>query len=113
MEIGTVFTLDKYDEAYEFATKNGCTIEEIEPKGDERQFKIVEIPEPLPPTKEDIEKLRSEAYKTEVDPITCHIQRLGDEEQTPEIIAKIEVLKEERKAKVEKIKVNNPYPIKE
>ena len=110
MEVGTIFTLDEYSEAYEFATENGCTIEEIEAKGDERQFKIVEIPEPLPPTKEDIEKLRSEAYKTEVDPITCHIQRLGDEEQTAEVIAKIEALKEERKAKVEEIKARYPYP---
>ena len=113
MEIGTVFTLDEYSEAYEFATKNGCTIEEIEPKGDERQFKIVEIPELLPPTKEDIEKLRSEAYKTEVDPITCHIQRLGDEEQTPEVVAEIASLVEERKAKVEEIKARYPYPAKE
>ncbi len=110
MEIGTVFTLDKYDEAYELATVNGFTIEEIEAKGDERQFKIVEIPEPLPPTKEDIEKLRFEAYKTEVDPITCHIQRLGDEEQTAEVIAKIAALVEERKSKVEEIKARYPYP---
>ena len=55
MEIGTVFTLDEYSEAYEFATENSCTIEEIEAKGDERQFKIVEIPEPT------VDELQAEA----------------------------------------------------
>lgn len=62
------------------------------------------------PTKEEIQALRSDAYKTEVDPITCHIQRLGDEEQTAEIIAEIASLVEERKAKVAEIKARYPYP---
>ena len=69
--------------------------------------------EPLPPTKEEQQKARENAYKADVDPITCHIQRLGDEEQTPEIIAEIASLVEERKAKVEEIKQRYPYPIKE
>lgn len=66
--------------------------------------------EPLPPSKEDMQELRANAYKTEVDPITCHIQRLGDEEQTAEIIAEIANLVAERKAKVEEIKARYPYP---
>ena len=61
-------------------------------------------------TKEEIQALRSEAYKNEVDPITCHIQRLGDEEQTAEVIAEIANLVAERKAKVEEIKARYPYP---
>ena len=65
--------------------------------------------EPLPPTKEEQQKARQEAYKAEVDPITCHIQRLGDEEQTPEVIAEIASLVEERKAKVAEIKARYPY----
>ena len=65
--------------------------------------------EPLPPTKEEQQKAREEAYKAEVDPITCHIQRLGDEEQTPEVIAEIAQLVEERKAKVAEIKARFPY----
>ena len=65
------------------------------------------------PTKEEIQALRSEAYKAEVDPITCHIQRLGDEEQTPEVIAEIANLVAERKAKVEEIKARYPYPVEE
>lgn len=62
------------------------------------------------PTKEEQQQAREDAYKTEVDPITCHIQRLGDEEQTPETIAKIAQLVEERKTKVEEIKARYPYP---
>ena len=69
--------------------------------------------EPLPPTKEEQQKARQDAYKAEVDPITCHIQRLGDEEQTPEVIAEIASLVEERKAKVEEIKQRYKYPVEE
>ena len=69
--------------------------------------------EPLPPTKEEQQKARENAYIAEIDPITCHIQRLGDEEQTPEVIAEIASLVEERKAKVEEIKQRFPYPVEE
>lgn len=65
------------------------------------------------PTKEEQQKAREEAYKAEVDPITCHINRLKDEEQTAEVIAKIASLVEERKAKVEEIKQRFPYPVEE
>ena len=61
------------------------------------------------PTKEEQQKARQEAYKAEVDPITCHINRLKDEEQTPEVIAEIASLVEERKAKVAEIKARYPY----
>lgn len=46
MEIGTIFTLDEYAEAYAYAVKNGFLIEEIEPKDGVRQYQIVAIPEP-------------------------------------------------------------------
>lgn len=69
--------------------------------------------EPLPPTKEEQQKARANAYTIEVDPITCHINRLKDEEQTPEIIAEIASLVEERKVKVEEIKARFPYSIEE
>ena len=65
------------------------------------------------PTKEEISTLREQAYIQEVDPITCHINRLKDEEQTPEVIAEIAQLVEERKAKVEEIKQRYPYPVEE
>ena len=65
--------------------------------------------EPLPPTKEEQKKAREEAYRIEVDPITCHINRLKDEEQTPEVIAEIAQLVEERKDKVAEIKARYPY----
>ena len=71
---------------------------------------VCEVPVP---TKEEQQQARQEAYKAEVDPITCHIQRLGDEEQTPEVIAEIAALVEERKAKVEEIKARYPYPVED
>lgn len=46
MEIGTIFTLDQYAEAYAYAVANNCKIEEIEPEGDTRRYQIVAIPEP-------------------------------------------------------------------
>ena len=69
--------------------------------------------EPLPPTKEEQQKARAEAYRLEKDPITCQINSLRDEEQTPEVIAEIASLVEERKAKVEDIKQRYPYPVEE
>lgn len=66
--------------------------------------------EPLPPTKEEQKEKRARAYQSEVDPITSHIQRLRDEEQTEEIVAEIEQLIAERTVKVEEIKTRYPYP---
>lgn len=54
-------------------------------------------------------KLRAQAYLVEKDPITCHIQSLKDEEQTPETIEEIELLKQERSEVVEAIKERYPY----
>lgn len=62
------------------------------------------------PTKEEQSKKRELAYKEEVDPITCHINRLKDKEQTEEIVAEIEALIAERDEKVEEIKERYPYP---
>lgn len=61
-------------------------------------------------TKEEISETRRKLYIAEKDPITCQIQSLRDEEQTEEIMAQIESLKEERARVVERIKAENPYP---
>ena len=71
---------------------------------------VCEIPAP---TKEEQRQARAEAYRLEKDPITCQINSLRDEEQTPEVVAEIASLIEERKAKVEEIKQRFPYPIEE
>ena len=57
-----------------------------------------------------VEETRAALYTQEVDPITAHINRLRDEELTPEVAAEIAALVEERKALVAKIKEENPYP---
>lgn len=59
-ELGTIFTSDDYEGAYDYVSENGYTIEEIEPKGEKRQFKIVEIPQP---TEEEIKQARISELK--------------------------------------------------
>lgn len=103
--IGDKLTKENYTQGAIWCNENGAMIEVID-----GEYVIVAIPEPLPPTKEEQQQARQQAYQAEVDPITCHIQRLGDEEQTPEVIAEIASLVEERKQKVEEIKARYPYP---
>lgn len=62
------------------------------------------------PTHEDIAQIRASEYQAKVDPITAHISRLRDKEQTEEIVAEIEALIAERDEKVEEIKERYPYP---
>lgn len=62
------------------------------------------------PTKEEQSKKREAAYVAETDPIQTHIDRLKDGEQTPEIIAEIEALRNERDEKIAAIKERYPYP---
>ena len=91
----------------------GMTEMEVEQAYDGSWYVAGYAPAKPEPTKEEQQKARENAYRAEVDPITCHIQRLGDEEQTPEVIAEIASLVEERKAKVEEIKARYPYPVEE
>jgi ATP phosphoribosyltransferase len=57
-----------------------------------------------------VEETRAGLYAARVDPITAHINRLRDEELTPEIAEEIAKLVEERKLLVEEIKAQHPYP---
>lgn len=104
-KVGDKLTKENYTAGAIWCNENNAMIEVID-----SEYVIVAIPEPLPPTKEEQQKARENAYKAKVDPITCHINRLKDEEQTPEVIAEIAALVEERKAKVEEIKARFPYP---
>ena len=88
----------------------GMTEMDVEQAYDGNWYVLGYAPEKPEPTKEEIQKLRANAYKNEVDPITCHIQRLKDESaMTNEINAEIAALIEERKAKVQEIKARYPY----
>lgn len=70
-------------------------------------------PEKPAPTHEEVSETRRQLYIAQKDPITCQIQSLRDEEQTEEILAEIEALKQERAEVVAKIKEENPYPDEE
>jgi hypothetical protein len=108
MKLGTIFTLKDYDEAYKFVEENGYTIEEIEPKDDERQYKIVEIPVYVP-TNEDISKQRKSAYAERTDPLTLRKMRklaLGEwtEEEEAQYVSEIQAISKE---------IEEEYPYKE
>ena len=99
--IGDKLTKENYTAGAIWCNANGCTI------NSNWVIEAVVVPEQ---TKEDVEEIRRQLYIAKVDPITAHINRLRDEEQTAEVAAKIAELVEERKLKVEEIKYNNPYP---
>ena len=67
-------------------------------------------PDPEPKTREEVRQTRETLYKEKVDPITSHIHRLKDEEQTEYIKEEIEQLKQERKRIFIEIQRDNPYP---
>ena len=99
MELGTIFTLEEYDEAFKFVDENGYTIEEIEPKGEVRRFKIVEIPI-YTPTNEDISQMRQNAYIERTDPLTLRKlrkQALNEwtSEDEKEYVAQIKAISEQ------------------
>jgi hypothetical protein len=108
MEIGTIFTLEEYSEAYAYAVKNNCVIEEIEPKDGVRQYQIVAIPEPTVEEKnEAIKQTRASLYAELIDPLHAEKQRkviLGEwtEADEAEYVAEVKRL-------TQKIQDENPY----
>lgn len=99
-KIGDYLTPATYKEGAIWATANRAQI-------NPNTWRIEPLPEP---TKEQQSTNRETAYQQYVDPITCHISRLMDEEQTEDITAEITALKSERAAKVAEIKAQYPYP---
>lgn len=107
--IGQTFTGIYPPDAAIWCNRNQAYIKDL----GNRCYEICEIPEPPAPTHEEIRKKRASAYQQEVDPITCHINRLRDEEQTEEVVAEIEELIAERAQLVEDIIERYPYPVEE
>jgi len=109
--IGQVFPGTYSPSAADWCMDHNAFIEEIEPVTEDdiitRRFEIkaLIISEPTP---EQQRENRAIAYERYVDQITAHIERLKDEEQTEEIVSKINELKRERSQKVQEIK--NKYP---
>lgn len=65
------------------------------------------VVEPTPPTHEEVEAMRQDAYRNRVDPITCEISRLRDMGGTEDEIAEAIVRREHE---VANIKAEFPYP---
>lgn len=91
----------------------GMTETDVEQAYNGNWYVIGYAPEEPAPTEEEQRQKREVAYTQEVDPITCHIERLKDEEQTPEIEQEIAELKQARSSKVEQIKQRYPYSVGE
>lgn len=103
MRIYKPYTDEEYADLAVYCNENDCYIVEF---NDYLESKENEHPKP---TDEEIKELREQAYENGVDPITAHIQRLRDKDQTEEIIKEINDLLQERDAKVEEIKKRFPY----
>lgn len=95
----------------EWAISDGYEEQDVELAYDGDWYLTGYAPVQPAPTEEEQRQKREQAYTLEVDPITCHINRLKDQEQTPEVIAEIESLMQERDEKVEEIKRRYPYPV--
>lgn len=104
--IGQIFEGKYPPEAAIWCNQNNAHIEVRE----DGLREIVANTAPTPPTHEEVRQMRARAYQEEVDPITAHISRLRDEEQTEEVVAEIAELMAERTAKVAEIKEQYPYP---
>ena len=103
--IGQILTKENYTAGAKWCNENNAWIV-FTPEG----YQIQALPEPEPLTYDEIEQIRAELYRQEVDPITSQISRLRDEPSTPELEARIAELIELRAEKVAKIKEENPYP---
>ena len=85
-ELGTIFTSDDYEGAYDYVSENGYTIEEIEPKGEIRRFKIVEIPEP---TEEEKKQARISELKAKLSATDYVVIKIAEGEATKEEYAEV------------------------
>ena len=107
MQIGDIFTQEDFLKHSIWATAHKAMIKDLK----DGKYQLVSTSETRDPTYEETKKARQSLYAFCVDNLTAHIQRLRDEEQTPEVVAEIAALVEERKAKVEEIKQIYPYPV--
>ena len=115
-----IIAISDTDNAFEFIVKDSV-VEDTEHTIDDyvqyyydesNAFYLLKSEIPAPSHDEQSEK-RAAAYQQEVDPITAHIQRLRDMEQTEEIQQEIAELIAERDTKVAEIKERYPYPVGE
>lgn len=110
-----IIAISDTDNEFKFMVKDSVNVDPHHTCEDYAQYNgEYLLKEDVPdPTQEEQEALRAEAYRQEVDPITAHISRLKDEEQTAEIQEEIATLQAERETKVNDIKQRYPYPTEE
>lgn len=94
--IGQIFDGIYPPEAANWCNTHNALIEEI----GERRYEIKAVPEPTPPTKDEISKMRELAYREEIDGLHARKQRkeiLGEwtEEDETEYVVKVRELSAE------------------
>lgn len=94
----------------EYYVEIGMTEMEVEQAYNGRWYVKGFAPKKPEPTRDEISQIRAQEYQAKVDPITAHISRLRDKEQTEEIIVEIACLMSDRDRLVEQIKAKYPYP---
>ena len=109
MNYDDIFTAKDFTRYSIWAAAHNAVIEDL----GNGSYKVVESDNPKVPNHEEIETARANMYQMLIDPITCHIQRLGDEEQTAEIMTKVAELRAERSALMADISLWLPYPVEE
>lgn len=107
MIINKPYTNKEYADLAVYCNRNDCHIED---KGAYLESVQNEHHES---TYDEVKEIRARLYQRFVDPITSHIQRLRDKEQTEEIVTKINELIAERDIKVQEIIDKYPYPVEE
>ena len=102
-------TLNKYHRGGALKTAKGTIFNPTEATLKEHGYEpyVVPVVEPTPPSRDEVEAMRQEAYRLRVDPITCEISRLRDMGGTEDEIAEAMA---RREAEVARIKAEMPYP---
>ena len=104
MKLNDVFSIEEYDEAYAYIKENPeYTIRENETSDGERQFQIVEIPQPSQEKLNAQEVAQLKQYLMSTDYVIIKLAESTDESEKQEMLAKYDEIIIKRKEARQKI----------
>ena len=110
-KIGDIVNESEYTDAAVWCNANNAKMDELEPDENGRRFQIVEIPEPLPPTYDEVKQLRKQYRQQHIDDNTAErSRRMANSSWTEEDERAYLALDAEVTAWIEE---NLPYPVGE
>lgn len=104
MNIGDIVTIENYAETIKWCNDNNAKLEEIESKGEERQFKIVEIPEP---TEEELKQARIDELKSKLQETDYVVIKIAEGEATQEEYAEVLAQRKAWRAEINDLEKEN------